>query len=202
MSGGKDQSNKIPDISIRQSWHTFSVDPCEVGQDSNRISHSEFQVISFSRFPLEQNRINNLHFNSSATQAMVRMSAQSKNPKKYSPHMCVQTTIYCIFAVCLSIRVWFVCFPITFICEPDRLHAFVQFHSSVCLYKANIDQLLLHPKPPLCPLYCTKLSLQLTLHVYTNAHINTQNALGVMQHADWTRVKVIHLCALSEQGLV
>lgn len=114
--------------------------------------------------------------------------------KKDSLNMCAKATIYCIFGVCLSIRVWFVCFLNTFVCKHDRLHAFVQFHSSVWLYKANTDQLLLHSKPPLCPLYCTKSSLQLTLHTYTNT-VNTQNALGLMQRADRTWVKVIHLCA-------
>lgn len=55
------------------------------------------------------------------------------------------------------------CLPNTFICKPDRLHAFVQFQSSGWLYKANIDQLLLHPKPPLCPFLLYK--------VISSAHI-------------------------------
>lgn len=186
MKCSKDQSNKISDISIRQSWHTFPVDPCEVGHDSNGISHSEFQVISFSRFSLEQNRINNLHFNSSVTQVMARMCAQSKSTKS-TARICVRRPQFIAYLLYVSP---YVCdLSVSWTC----LFAFVRFQGSVWLYEANIDQLLLHPKPPLCPLYCTKSSLQLTLYVYTNAHINTQNALGVTQHADWTWVKVIHL---------
>lgn len=186
MKCSKDQSNKISDISIRQSWHTFPVDPCEVGHDSNGISHSEFQVISFSRFSLEQNRINNLHFNSSVTQVMAIMCAQSKSTKS-TARICVRRPQFIAYLLYVSP---YVCdLSVSWTC----LFAFVRFQGSVWLYEANIDQLLLHPKPPLCPLYCTKSSLQLTLYVYTNAHINTQTALGVTQHADWTWVKVIHL---------
>lgn len=101
MKCSKDQSNKISDISIRQSWHTFPVDPCEVGHDSNGISHSEFQVISFSRFSLEQNRINNLHFNSSVTQVMARMCAQSKSTKS-TARICVRRPQFIAYLLYVS----------------------------------------------------------------------------------------------------
>lgn len=144
------------DISIWRSSPTFIVDPREVGHDSNRISHSDFQAISLSLSSFPRNKIGLI-----ICILTLWWHKRMCTKQKHNTCMCEKATIYCTFAV------WFHTCMICLLANSDRLHAFVQILSSVWLYKSNIDQLLLRTKPALCPLYCTKSSLQTHIASHT-----------------------------------
>lgn len=113
--------------------------------------HTQISLLSLPLSP-EQNRINNLHFNSSVTQVIVRMCAQSKTLKN--------TTCICVKRPGFSaLSQLFVFFPNIFIFKSLQA-ACICAVPLVRLYKANIDQLLWHTKNFLCRLCCTKSSLQ------------------------------------------